>query len=308
MSIASAVRLGLIGAGRWGRNYISTISRLEDVELGCVASRSDAARPLVLPSCPVTSDWRELARRADLDGVIVATPPRLHAPMAEVCLRAGKPVLVEKPLTLSSAEAKALQETAASTGCWAMVEHTHLFHPAYRRLKRLLPELGPIERIRACAGNRGPFRRDAPVLWDWGAHDVAMCLDLLDRLPDRVQARRIETSATADGLGETVELTLGFGAVEASITVGNLFDTKRRRLDVVTSGGTLTYDDLAASPLVVAHAGGEPEAVEVDASLPLTRAVIEFADAIRAGGNDGRSLALGVDVVTVLERADRTLG
>ena len=55
-----------------------------------------------------------------------------------------------------------------------MVDHTYVHSDAFSALLEKLPELGPVTGLRSAAGNRGPFRPDVSVLWDWGAHDVAM--------------------------------------------------------------------------------------------------------------------------------------
>jgi len=73
------LRLGLVGAGRWGRNYIRTIAELEDVVLARLASRAPDAAALAGDGCAVAADWSELITAGDLDGVIVATPPATHA-------------------------------------------------------------------------------------------------------------------------------------------------------------------------------------------------------------------------------------
>ena len=301
----ATVSLGLIGAGPWGRNYIRTVAAVEGVKLVRLASRNPESTRLVEPGCLISRQWREVAEARDIDGVIIASPPDLHAEMTARALDAGQAVLVEKPLTLDLAQARNLLRLAERCGGFVLVDHIHLFHPAYRRLKALAGDLGPPRRVRGWAGNRGPFRRDTPVLWDWGAHDVAMCLDLLGQLPAAVSARRREHRRTETGTEETVRLDLDFpGGARARIELSNLLDEKRRRFEVRFDRATLVYDDLAPQKLKRLRPGECDEAIPVDAALPLTVAVQAFADAIRTGSRSLESLRLGVDVVSVLARAD----
>lgn len=295
------IRLGLIGAGRWGRNYIKTIAALDSVRLVRLGSRNPASRGLVGPECEISADWRRCIGAGDLDGVIIATPPSLHAEMTIAAVIAGIPVLVEKPLTLGLSEATALRNEVRARNGLVMVDHTHLFHPAYEELKLQAPRLGKIRAIEAEAGSRGPYRVDVPVLWDWGPHDVAMCLDLLQRSPRDVRALR-EAREWIDGVqAETIRLELAFGkGPHARIRLSNVID-KTRRFAVRCDAGILIYDDLAPDKLVL-EKDGKVTPIKVSPDLPLSRAVSAFTAAISAGQDRTGSLDLAVEVVAVLER------
>jgi predicted dehydrogenase len=306
--VPESLRLGLIGAGRWGRNIIRTATALDDVVLMCVASRNPETVALVPRGCAVTPDWRSLVDRRGVDAVIVATPPALHAEMARACVEAGLPVLVEKPFTMNLAEAEALQALAQARGGLVMVDHTHLFHPAFRALKREAPRFGLMRAIRSEAGNHGPFRADTPVLWDWGPHDVAMCVDLLGSPPVGVHARLAESRRTERGLAEIVDLQCDFrGGVTARLRIGNAMP-KRRWFAVLLERGVLVYDDLAVERLVyhariTALEGSIPlEGTPVTFTYqpPLACAVREFAAAAARGTDPSRSLDVAVDVTRVL--------
>ncbi|MBI5163205.1 MAG: Gfo/Idh/MocA family oxidoreductase [Magnetospirillum sp.] len=299
--MAGAVRLGLVGAGRWGRVVIRTLAGLPPLRLAAVSSTNPDTAARLPAACVQFTDWRVMIAAGGLDGVIVATPPATHAAIAIAALDAGLAVVVEKPLTLDRAEALAIRAAAERARVPVLVDHTHLFAPAWRRLKELAADLGPVLAVESVAGNHGPYRDDTAVLWDWGAHDVALCLDLLGSHPDTVAARVLERRAVPGGTGETLRLDLGFGRVAATITLGTLMD-KTRRIRVVCAGGTLVYDDLAADKLT---RDGARQAV--DPRLPLTAAMAEFAAAIVKGGYDSRSLDCGLAVVEVLERCTRSL-
>lgn len=304
--------LGLVGAGRWGKVFIRTLAGMEGVRLAALASRNPRSRSLVSPQCLVTPDWRELIAAGKVEGLIVATPPHTHAEIAQAAIRAGLPVLIEKPLALDSNEARATLDLAGRESVLVMVEHTHLFSPAYRSLKARLDRIGgaeAISSIRGRAGNWGPFRRHTPVLWDWGAHDVAMVLDLLGSRPVRVSARRTRLEKIEEGIGERIEIDLHFtGGRKASIELSNLMRRKRRFLAVDCATMTLIYDAVAGHRLVVHEPPAAAAlAIPVCPTPPLTVALGEFVQAIAAGSQDLSGLRLAVDVVAVLERCARTL-
>jgi len=300
------IRLGLIGAGRWGRNYIRTIAALDGVRLTRLASRNPANRELVGPECTISADWRHVVESGDLEGIIIATPPSLHAEMTIAAVAAGIPVLVEKPLTLGLAEAVSLREQVRTRKGWVMVDHTHLFHPAFEELKRQVPALGMIHEIEAEAGNQGPYREDVPVLWDWGPHDVAMCLDLLGEPPREARGMREERANRGTAVTETIRLELEFSSgARARIRISNMME-KTRRFSVRCEAGVLVYDDIARNKLML-HRDGRDGPINVSAEPPLSRVVEAFVAGISAGNDTTGSLDLAVNVVAVLERCARTL-
>ena len=300
------IRLGLIGAGRWGRNYIRTIAALDGVRLTRLASRNPASRELVGPECKISADWRHVVESGDLEGIIIATPPSLHAEMTIAAVAAGIPVLVEKPLTLGLAEAVTLREQVRTRKGRVMVDHTHLFHPAFEELKRQVAALGMIREIEAEAGNQGPYREDVPVLWDWGPHDVAMCLDLLGEPPREARGMREERANRGTAVTETIRLELEFSSgARARIRISNMME-KTRRFSVRCEAGVLVYDDIARNKLML-HRDGRDGPINVSAEPPLSRVVEAFVAGISAGNDTTGSLDLAVNVVAVLERCARTL-
>jgi predicted dehydrogenase len=310
------VRLGLIGAGKWGRNYIKTIAGMRGVTLARIASRNPETRDLVRDDCIISSDWRDVAGAKDLDGIIIATPPSRHARMVATAVESGIPVIVEKPLTANLAEARQLLDIVRHHGGYVLVDHIHLFSPAWSSLKDSVKRLGPVRRIEAEAGNYGPFRPDTTVLWDWGPHDLAMCIDLMGAAPERIEAFSRERMPMDTGLGESLEMILRFeGETEARITLSNIYAERRRRFSVHCDDGAVIYDDTAPDNrklVVTAKHGGRTnatgaEGIALDREAPLARMLHTFLERIRLQRFDAASLSLGVSVVECLDRADRSL-
>jgi predicted dehydrogenase len=318
---ARIVHLGLVGAGPWGQKLIAAMTRVPALELCAVASGNPATRSLIPKDCTITADWRALARNPEIEGVVIATPPALHAEMALGYLAAGKAVFVEKPLALDAASAEAVLAQANAAGGVAMTDHVHLFHPAYAELKRQLPAFGPIHGLRTRGGRRGPFRAAVPVLWDWGPHDVAFALDLLGLEPRRVRAETREKRPTPEGTGETLALRLLYDdGATADLEFGNLYDSPVRELIVRCDACDLVLDEYSSTPLVRLPrreteaclpeenaAEGKAETIPVAGASPLDRALAAFAEKIRAGKPDTADLLLGVAVTKVLARAERAL-
>jgi predicted dehydrogenase len=310
------LRLGLIGAGRWGRLYAKTVADLRDVALTHLARAKAEPPDFLPPGCRFSSRWQEVVNDPEVDGILVVTPPQSHAEIARAALQAGKPVLIEKPLSLSLTEAEGVWEAALQHRGLAWVEHTQLFNPAFRALVQHLPGLGAIRSVVSESGAWGPFVRHTPILWDWTPHDMAMCLSAFPG-PVRLQsARRSETRLTAEGEGGAYDVQLALpGEIPARLQISNLLPAKTRRFTVYGEDGVLRFDDWSENRLVRWRAGapgrepdGTGEPVAFHYRPPLTVAVEEFAQAIASGARDMQSLRLGVEVVRLLEQAERALG
>lgn len=308
------IRLALIGAGRWGKKVLSTIQNLDCADLICVASRNPETASFVGPECRVVADWRAVLDPRLADGVVIAAPPAMHFEMAMATLEARLPVFVEKPLTMALGQANSILSAARQTKTLVFVDHIYLFHPAYRELKRRIGTRVP-RTIRAVAGNRGPFRPDVPVLWDWGPHDVAMCLDLLGADARVVDACFVDRHEVESGMGEIVDLHLEFrNAADVRIRVGNLLDGRTRSFSVYFDDEILVFDDRAPGKLkrLPTTAGEDQpakdgEAIAVENSLPLNNAIGEFSRAIAEGYFDLSQVRLAVDTVRVLAECETML-
>lgn len=298
------LNIGLIGAGRWGRRYIKTLDSMPGARLARLASRNSESQLLAPSGCAITPNWYEIAEDSSLDGVIIAVPPSLHAEVAEVAMASGIPVLIEKPMTLSLAEAQRLVNISESTQSLIIVGHTHLFSEAFRTLKQHAQKLGPLQKIRSSAGNWGPCRAGIPMLWDWAPHDIAMCLDMLGTNPSTIFADRTGVEKLPGGEGETVEIKLNFSSgVQASIRVSNIDENKSRYFEACFEEGALIYDDLAPEKLCMLSCASEASTpIAIRDSPPLSNLLTEFFSEIQAGSNKHESLRLGLRVVEILDQ------
>lgn len=302
------LRLGLLGAGPWGQRYIETIGNLPSLRLQAVSSRNPETARRVPAGCRIETDWRRVVADAEVDAVIVATPPALHTSMVLAAVDAGKPVLVEKPMTLNVDDAREIEQKSRERGVLVMVDHTQLFNTAFRRMKRALPDVAPVRRIVSNSGKWGPFRTEPGVLWDFAPHDVAMCIDLLEAVPTKIKAKREVHDKIEGGFGDRYLITLTFPrSITAEVRTGNLLRPKRRWLEVQGEKGTLVFDDLADHQLV-RRTGDTDAPIAYERELPLTTAVREFASAARFGSRDRVSVQLGREVVEVLAACATQVG
>jgi predicted dehydrogenase len=133
--------------------------------------------------CACGSDWREPLARADVDAIIVATPPDVQAQIVRAAVAAGKHVLVEKPAARHVDELAGLPQLAAERGVRVRVGFNHRYHRGFQQARRLVDSgaLGPLLYLRARYGHGGrlgyasewraqPQRSGGGELIDQGVH------------------------------------------------------------------------------------------------------------------------------------------
>jgi predicted dehydrogenase len=321
--------LAVIGAGRWGGNWVRTLASLEGVELRWCCDVSPACLDNVrrqFPKVKTTSRLDDVLGDAGLAGVVVASIAPTHFDLARRALLAGKHVLVEKPMTLTTREALELTDLARRQDRRLMVGHLLEYHPVVRGLQKMIVggELGEVFYLYSQRLNLGTIRSDENAWWSLAPHDISVACRLLGSTPLSVQCRG--QSIVHRNVADVVFATLAFpGGRIAHFHVSWLDPHKSRKLTVVGSRASAVFDDTAEHKLAVhdkgfdrspASAGG-PKVIslrqggthfpEVDAAEPLALEARHFIDCIRTGArplSDGEAGAL---VVAVLEAGQRSL-
>jgi predicted dehydrogenase len=197
------VRVALLGAGEWGGLLASVLADLPGVELAvvCDPDTARAARVAGPLGSASTGDAAAVTEDASIDAVVVASPEDLHASQAESALRAGKHALVEKPVALTSVEARRLVDVTRESGKTLMPGHLLRFVPAYAAVREQLSDHAKVYSVFA--------RRNVPVTRFSAhqrthtafmslAHDLDLILWYLDKQePERVYAVERRTSPGA---------------------------------------------------------------------------------------------------------------
>ena len=164
------LRVGLIGCGGQGLYNWERLRRVPGVS--CVAACDvydlnlrKAQAVLELPGSRCYSDYRKLLEQPDLDAVLIATPPTLHAPITISALESGRHVFCEKLMATEIEDAKAMVRAARRTGKILQIGHQRAASPGYRHACRLLRDenaCGKITHVRAHWNRNGSWRRSVP--------------------------------------------------------------------------------------------------------------------------------------------------
>jgi predicted dehydrogenase len=328
--------VAVIGAGYWGPNLVRNFRAAADWDLVAVCDLdADRAARVIGPrsTVEVETSVERLLARTDLDAVAIATPARTHSPIAVAALRAGKHVLVEKPLADTVEAAQAMLDAAERAERVLMIDHTFCYTPAVAAIRQAVADgvLGDILYIDSVRINLGLVQPDVNVFWDLAPHDLSI-LDFIlpGGLPDgEVRATGADPLATGKACVGFATIPLPGGAI-AHIHVNWLSPTKIRQFVVGGSRRTLVWDDLNPMQRVAIFDRGvevankpadlaERRATTVsyrmgDISVPalkekeaLSSMVGEFAAAIREGRRPLTDGAAGLRVLSVLSAFDESL-
>jgi predicted dehydrogenase len=331
--VSNRTRVAVLGSGYWGVNYVRVLNELPDAEVAVVCDQSTSRLDEVarrFPGTPLADDLHEALAVENVQAAVVCTPAVTHREVAELALKAGKHVLVEKPLTTSVVEADDLVELADACQRVLLVSHTFLYNQGVRKIKALMSAdvLGAVYYVYARRTNLGPIRSDVNAVWDLAPHDVAIFNYLLDATPQWVSAvggRVLGRSREDVGF-----ISLGYpDDVVGHIHVSWADPHKVREFVVVGSDARVAFDDLnAAEHVRVFEKGVKAENAEetptfgefqlqirdgdikspaLTISEPLKEVLGHFLHCVRRGERPRTSGEQGRSVVAVMEAIERSL-
>ncbi len=220
---------GLIGPGRIAQRFAESFAALESAELHAVAS-SNLKRGKAFAAkhgCRKAYDsYEELIKDPEVDAVYIANPHRFHFASAEACIEAGKPVLLEKPLTVNANEASFLIELANDKGVFLMEALWSRFLPVWLKVKSWVYSgiIGDIVLLDSRFGF--PIPRDETdrllnpvlaggVLLDMGVYNVSMSQYVMDSDPEHIVCDGLVGST---GVDERVSAILNYGDAVSQFT------------------------------------------------------------------------------------------
>ncbi len=333
---------GIVGAGAIARQFAADLAHAPGARIGAVLTRSgrlpDAFAPLA-GGARVVASLDDLLSLADIDAVYVATPNSAHATQTLAAIAAGKPVLVEKPLATTSADARRIADAARAACVFAMEAMWTRFLPAIDAARDIIGSgrIGEVFRVRAELAYR---REETPgsrffdpalgggASLDLGVYPLSLAMLLFGR-PDKVTGtwRR-----SRSGVDMAVDARLGFGPVTAELSCGFDRDGDNAFTIFGSKGAlrihppflkaqrlTVFHGRIAPLPLIGADASGLVARVATRMPLPgrstsrydFPGGGLQFEaratmDAVRAGQKACAAAPLA-DSVAVLEAIERVL-
>lgn len=325
------VKVGVIGCGYWGPNLIRNFSDIPGAEVVVVCDLdADRLDPILsaYPFVATTTDAAALISMPELDAVAIATPVSTHFDVALAALRAGKHVLVEKPLAASSEEALRLIDEAEKRSLVLMVDHTFVYSGTVRTVRDLIANdgIGDITYYDAVRVNLGLFRHDVNVLWDLAVHDLSIMDYLLEQRPCAVSATGARH--VVGGTENIAYITVFFednliahvhanwlapvkirhtliGGTKKMIVCNDIEPVEKVR--VYDRGITVTDDPESTRRLRIGYRTGDMSAPEVDMTEALRTEALHFVRCIANAERPITDGEAGLRVIRILEAATRSV-
>ena len=325
------IRIGVIGYGYWGPNLVrnfmaapgSAVTRVCDLRKERLSSLGK-----IYPGLKTGADSNDLINDSQVDAVVIATPVSSHFELAMSALKAGKHVLVEKPLAARSDQARKLVDEAAARNLVLLVDHTFVYTDAVRKIRDLIAsgQLGEIYYYDAVRVNLGLFQHDVSVIWDLAIHDLSIIDHVLPSKPVAVSATGI---SHVPGQPENVAyITLFFASAQiAHVHVNWLTPVKVRHTLIGGSEKMILYDDLEPSEklkvydkgidvtpgledvykMLVSYRLGDMWAPQLDNTEALQTEALHFIDCIEHNKQPETDGPAGLRMVNLIEAAETSL-
>lgn len=321
------IGVGIIGLGYWGPNLLRNFVECDGAQVRIACDwRAERLAALAgrYPGVPMTREVNDVLTHLGVDAVAIATPVSTHFDLAMAALKAGKHVLVEKPLAASSELGLRLIDEADRRSLVLMVDHTFVYTGAVQKIAALVSsgELGDIYYYDSVRVNLGLFQHDVNVIWDLAVHDLSI-LDYV--LPARPRAVSATGMSHVDGGHENIAyLTVFFdNRLIAHIHVNWLAPVKIRRTLIGGSQRMIVYDDLEPSEkikvydkgitvnnqpesvyqMLVSYRAGDMWAPRLDGTEALQTEVAHFIDSVDRSTRPTTDGESGLRVVRLVEAA-----
>ena len=298
--------VAVIGTGFWGRNHARNLKELQETRLIAVCDKDGARAKSIaeLFGVEAYTDSRRMLKQEDIDAVTVCTWSTNLAAEAMNVLKAGKHVLVEKPMANSVQEAKKIVELAKKKQRYVMVGFLMRFIPGIQRIKEAIEkgEIGTLVYATARRVSEWPERiGDVGVVKDLAIHDIDVTRYLFGDDPVEVYAKA--GSLRHKQFEDHAQILLTFkGGKTAFIEANWLTPYKIRKLTVTGSDAIMSLDYITQE--ITIETSGQTMAPRFEVKEPLKLELQHFAHSIL---NDKEPLITGVDGLKAVQVAEATL-
>jgi len=314
--MADVLGIGIIGAGKHGLRYIQHLTReVPEARLVAVCRRDRRAGEALAGAhgCAFHDDWRALVDDRRVDAVVTAVPPRLNAPIAEAACRAGKHLLLEKPLATSVEGARAITAAVRASGVRAMVAHTLRFNTTVDAVRARVPALGPLHAVSLTQRfEPSPLpwldRRaesGGGVLLHTGVHSI----DLLRHLAGR-EVVEVSCVMTQVCTRETEDNFVMLARLDAAEVLGHVSGSRACAgrtglIEVAGAEGQIVADHIEGVAWRIR--GAERSPIPVAPAVPTVREILRaFVAAVRDGGPMPVPVEEGLRAVAVVDAGYRS--
>lgn len=303
------IKVGVIGAGHWGKNIVKTFNELN--VLTAVADADDGICKEIASQYPdinIYHSAQELLQDESIDAVAIATPAITHVDLVVAAIQANKHVFVEKPLATNSEQITTLEKHASDYNKTIMVGHMLLYQPAITFIKTFIDtgKLGKVFSLRQVRRNLGTVREHENAMYSLGVHDIAVLQYLVNETPEKCHA--VGQAVIRQDIEDDISVHIRYqNGVRAHIHATWLWPFKQRELMVIGEHGSLYYDELKQEVrwfknTVIPEKKVEGSDIVFTATTePLKLELAHFIDCCVTGNQPLSDLRQGIIVADILE-------
>lgn len=233
------VDIGIIGAGKWGRNHLRTLSSLDCNLVGISdldIKKKELARGY---NIDFFHNYNDLIKK--VDAVVIATPTDTHYRIAVDCLNNNKHVFIEKPIASKSKKSKELVDLSHSKNLILSVGYLYRFNNSIKRVKEIIKEIGEIQYINCrYIHSTKPPRKDSGVIINLGIHPLDILNFITGKRPIKVFAKK--KNLISDKLEDSAIILLDYNDFFAFIEVCCTHPKKKRDMWIIAEKEKIYVD------------------------------------------------------------------
>lgn len=312
------INLAVIGAGYWGTKliteYLALSEKRRDIKLLAVSDVSQerllqVANSLSLPASIFKNDYEEIIETPEITGVHIATPNETHYEIARKAIDAGKHVLLEKPMSMSSGDALRLARFAEKKNSVLLIGHIFRFNNAINKVKEMV-ETKEIDGIR-CAELRWASFMPPPasrgIIFDLAPHPIDILNHIFEEWPTKVYVNARSYERKKVGLEEVAFATLTFpNDIIASVVLSWIhYGSKQRTVTIVSEKTAIEVK--AVEQTIKMCEGGQMNELSIERNNTIESEIDHFVECIRNNDPPINSALTGAMNVTVLEAMRKSL-
>jgi len=303
--------VGIIGAGYWGKKLVDEFTKVEEANVVGVSDLDEKNLQFCAERYGVKNgykDYKQLLAQKDLHAVAIAVPNAMHFQVCKDALNAGKHVLVEKPITLTSKEGKELVALAQSKKLTLSVGHIFRFNSALAEIRRLNKEeryFGKIFLVELDWLNLEKAFPDRDVLFDLAPHMFDIQNYILDQWPTEISCsggpfRREHGEETAYVVSKYKD------GVIAMSNISWLVPKKTRQIFIAGESRSALIDAVAQK--ITVYESGYTKEIHIIPNNTIRDELIHFVQSFKDPQKETKnSGAIGVRTVELIEAAKRSM-
>lgn len=304
MSSRTKIRVAVIGVGYLGRFHAQKYAMMDDVELVGVVDADPARAQSVAEEVKTTAFKDPAGLHGLVDAVSIVTPTEHHYRLGMDFLSKGVHVMMEKPITAVSSEARELVKAAAASKALLQVGHLERFNGAMLALGDNIKDPLYIEAVRT-----SPFPNrstDVDVILDVMIHDIDLVLSIARSEPTKVEAVAIPVVSNKADFANA-RITFKSGCV-ANITASRVSKERIRKINVVQPDAMITIDYATQGLTITRTVPGSPVAGQTDDNITVEKkdSLLEELKSFICSIKTGKTpVVSGSDGTAALELAER---